>query len=252
MKKLFFYFSVTVILIFCAQFAFSQCTPLDAETCPDTENNGEICPDTLAPVYVGVEYNQTATILAPPKIDTGNITVLLHHITLVSVDNLPEGITWVTNAIDNEFYVGTYYCILLSGTSYASVGDYPLKIVVDVYTSIGGTPIYLGQSIDSTSLSIHVGWDPNGIPENGSKNLISKVRPNPFSSGIFIDLAYVPNEKINLELYNVMGIRLYHRELNNMNNPAIKLETADLPDGMYLLSLEYQGKRYMQRIIKND
>jgi hypothetical protein len=230
----------------------SQCTPLDAETCPDPENNGEICPDTLAPVYVDVEYNQEATILAPPKIDTGGITIPLHHITLVSVDNLPEGITWETNALDNEFLVGTYYCILLSGTSGADVGDYPLKIVVDVYGNVGSTPVYLGESVDSTSLSIKVKWDPNGIEENGMSLQIGKVWPNPFSTELFIEPYPSVDGKCTIEIYNIIGNRLYQTELSHLNKDVIKINLPDLPDGTFILSMLYEGRRYIQLVSKCD
>jgi len=252
MKRFYNFILISIVLILTTQFAYSQCTPLDAETCPDPENNGEICPDTLAPVYVGVEYNQVATILAPPKIDTGDITIPLHHINLDNIGNLPEGINWVTNAVDNEFMVGTYYCILLSGTSNAPVGNYPLKIEVDVYTVIGTTPVYLGHSVDSTSLSIDVKWDPNVITENGSENLISKVWPNPFTSEIYIKLSRELEGKSNIELYNMMGNRLYSNILNNTNSPVIKIDLPGLADGIYMLSLEYKGKRYLQTITKHD
>lgn len=252
MKNIYKLLITCAILILDAQMTFSQCTPLDAETCPDPENNGEICPDTLAPVYVDAEYNQVATILAPPKIDTGDITIPLHHITLVSVDNLPEGITWETNALDNEFLVGTYYCILLSGTSNAEVGEYPLKIVVDVYGNVGSTPVYLGESVDSTSLSIKAKWDPNVIEENEITRQIGKVWPNPFSSELFIEPSRSINGKSSIELYNMIGYSLYHKELNHSNKDVIKINLPELPNGIFMLSMVHEGRRYLQLVTKYD
>lgn len=251
MKSLYLIIVFAAFLLVGNQVAFAQCIPGDAVSCPDPENNGEICPDTLSPVFVGVEYNQVATILAPPKLDTNGITIPLHHITLVTVDNLPEGISWQSNAPDNEFMVGTYYCILLSGTSAAPVGKYPLKIVVDVYTQVGTTPVLLGQSVDSTSLAIDVKWDPNGIHENDSKGLISKVYPNPFVSEISIELNQQLKGKVEVELFDITGNRLYYTTISN-NNTAFKIELPDLPKGIYLFSLKNKGRKYLKTLTRID
>ncbi|MDX1285096.1 MAG: hypothetical protein R3182_08795, partial [Draconibacterium sp.] len=62
---------LTVILFalfFGTQYAYSQCTPLDSTSCPDPEENGQICPNILDTVIVGSEYMQEVTILPPSKI----------------------------------------------------------------------------------------------------------------------------------------------------------------------------------------
>jgi hypothetical protein len=249
MKRFLHAISIVILILLNTPNVFSQCTPLDAETCPDPENNGEICPDSLSAVYIGVEYSQVASILAPPELDTNGLVIPLHHITLIDVGNLPEGISWQSNAPNDEFTVGTYYCILLSGTTTAEVGRYPLKIVVDVYAAVGSTPVLLERSTDSTSLSIDVKWDPNGIAENHMDNMINKVWPNPFSSTLSMELTRILNGKVSVEVYNMTGGLLYHKDFNN-NSSVIQLDLHDLPNGTYMVSLEYKGKRTMKTVTK--
>ncbi len=240
---------VIFLLFFGIQKVNSQCTPGDSISCPDPENNGEICPDILTPVFVGVEYSQEVTILAPPVLDTNDITIPLHHITLIEIGNLPEGISWEGNSINNEFLVGTYYCILLSGTTQVDAGIYPIKIVVDVYSSIGGNPIFLGQSIDSTSLTIHVKWDPDDIAENKEQHLINKVWPNPFSTKLYVELTENINETVEVEVFNMMGSRMFHQQYDG-NSTVFNLDLSFLPEGVFMLGIKYRGKRYMQMVAK--
>lgn len=191
--------------------AFAQCVPADSTECPDPENNGEICPDTLAPGYLGQFYSQVATIL-PPLTYGDTIVVTLHHITLVAVDSLPNGITWQSNAPNNEFMAGEYYCILLEGTP-DTIGTFPLRIVVDVYIIIlpGFPPVYAGQIIDSTSLVMEV-FDPSGISQPGPVT-VTGVIPNPFRQETSISFTNGRSEVVSFEVYDLTGHRIFDEQL---------------------------------------
>lgn len=156
---------------------YGQCTPGDETTCPDPENNGEVCPAVLPNGIIGKEYSQEFTIIAPPEYDWNDQIIPLHHLKIVDVTNLPPGITWQTNATDSVFMVGTYYCVLLSGIS-DETGSFPLKIVVDVYINFLGNPVYATQVVDSTSISLKVTWDPDGIEIYQENSLAINVWPN--------------------------------------------------------------------------
>ncbi len=232
------------------QSTYSQCTPGNAETCPDPEENGQICPKIPTPVYVGVEYMQEVTILPPPKIDTNNMIITIHHITLVELGNLPTGITWESNAENNEFLAETYYCILLSGTSYADTGSYPVKIAVEAFTKIGNTIVSLGKTVDSTTLSINVEANPNYITENTEPPLMYKVWPNPFSTMLNISLFESSNEVTEIEIFNIMGNRMYYGEYSEY--PAVyKADLSSLAEGVYILSIKHNNNRHLKKIVKH-
>jgi len=203
---------LSLFFVFLAGQANAQCTPLGEEGCPDPEGNGEICPDTISPVYIGKPYEQVVTMLAPSSVDTLGFNVSLDHITLIDVEGLPEGITWVTNAENNEFFIETYYCILFSGTSNAAAGDYPLKVIVDIYANIFGEPGNIFQLTDSTSLKMQV-MDPSSIEERQLSTIISNVWPNPFSNELNLELNTDRNSSGKIELYNLMGKMVYVQKL---------------------------------------
>lgn len=194
-------------LAFQPRTALAQCDPMTAEECPDPENNGEICPDSLAVAFLNQQYSQVATILAPQQ-DTSGIP--LHHITLVTVDNLPPGLTWVSNAPGNEFMAGNYYCILMEGIPTES-GTFYLKIVVDIYINFFGTPVFALQVTDSTSLAIQV-VDASSIPEPASRPLaIRNPAPNPFTSWTSIGFYLQEPGTVNFQVYNLLG-KLVHEQ----------------------------------------
>ncbi|HFB61793.1 MAG TPA: hypothetical protein ENJ69_02295, partial [Bacteroidetes bacterium] len=93
----------------------AQCTPADSTSCPDPENNGQVCPDTLNTGYLGQEYNQTVSILAPPQVLAQGLYVPVKYVHLADVENLPPGITWKSNDTTDNFYPHVYSCVLFSG-----------------------------------------------------------------------------------------------------------------------------------------
>jgi len=250
MKKIIRVFYISLFLVFLAGQANAQCTPLSEEGCPDPEGNGEICPDTISPVFVGLPYEQVVTMLAPSSVDTLGYNVNLHHITLIDVEGLPEGIEWVTNAENNEFFIETYYCILFSGTSNADVGDYPLKVVVDIYANIFGEPVNIFQLTDSTSLKMQV-MDPSSIGERKRSTIISNVWPNPFSNELNLELNTGMNSTGKIELYNLMGKMVYSQKIDRQSpKNKMYLEGVGLPDGLYFISVELGNKKYSQLVSK--
>ncbi|MEJ2595024.1 MAG: T9SS type A sorting domain-containing protein [bacterium] len=225
----------------------AQCTPGDEVSCPDPENNGEICPDTLAPVFVNTAYHQEITMLPPSEIDTLNLNFDLHHITLIAVEGLPAGISWVTNAENDEFMAGIYYCILFSGQTTSPPGEYPLKIVVDLYALIAGDPVNIFTLTDSTSLSLEVKEGSSNIREESG--LISGVFPNPFHDKLLVRLSEDLNEPVDIHIYDLTGRVVFSRQWNTTGaTQDIHLSLQELPSGLYFLSV-VQDKRKHSRLI---
>jgi len=187
--------------------AYSQCTPLSPEECPDPENNGQICPDTLPDAYLNQPYAEVVTMLVPLADTTG---IPLHHLTLVAVENLPTGITWESNSPDSVFMAGNYYCILLEGTP--TVPDtFWLHIVLDVYVNFFGQPIYATTITDSTSVFMAV-IDNTGIRDDESL-AIAGTYPNPFSSWTSTKFFSKETAEVTLQVYNLLGEMLEERHM---------------------------------------
>ncbi len=236
------------ILVFTTGITFAQCTPGDENSCPDTENNGEVCPAELPNGIIGQNYNQEFTIIAPPEFNYDGKIIPLHHLKIVNVGSLPPGITWQSNAEDSVFMVGTYYCVLLSGTC-SETGDFPLKIIVDVYIDAFGTPVFAAQVIDSTSISMKVTWDPNGIQTYRKNQLNIRLWPNPFRDQISFTLPD-NNDKVTVELYSIIGNKILIREMEAI--PAgdrYHIRLPSVPNGTYMLRVT-SGRKSVSQLIR--
>lgn len=179
----------------------AQCTPMGPDECPDPENNGEICPDTLEIGFINQLYSEAITILAPAADTTG---VQLHHLTLVDIGNMPPGMTWESNAPGDEFFPGIYYCVLLEGTP--TVADtFPLRIVVDIYVNVFGFPVYAGQIIDSTSVAMII-VDNTGLAAGHDPAFYIRGNyPNPFTTWTSIEYYAETPGPVEFELYSIIG-----------------------------------------------
>lgn len=251
MKKPTRFLFLIIPLFFYVNLTLAQCTPGDEESCPDPENNGQICPDSVAPVIIGVDYHQEITMLPPSEIDTLNITAELYYIKLVSIEGLPDGIDWVTNTDDNIFEAGTYYCILFSGNSTADEGTYPIKIEVDLYVKFFGDTLEVPGLVDSTSISMQV-MQPNAVGENGSFDFVTNVWPNPFQDELNIELVSSPNNPVELRIYNMLGQTVYNKIYSTASTDGIlRIDAAFLPEGMYFVAIKNNNEQYTRLISRS-
>lgn len=244
------YLTLITILI-ATQYSLSQCIPGDSISCPDPENNGQICPDSIAPVYQQLDYEQVITFLAPAKIDTLNLSIDIHHLSLIDIEGLPEGIDWETNAVDDEFFPEIYYCILFSGNTTADTGYYPISIVIDVYTLFFGEPVKVATLEDSTSLSIRVLEDPSFVGELKPK-LEARIWPNPFDNDFSLEMDAVSG-KVEVELLNIMGKSVYKKIYSLSGGiSTFNVDASFLPEGVYFVRLRNGDSRRSYMVSKRQ
>ena len=246
-------FFSTFLLIFSPDVLRAQCTPATAEECPDPENNGEICPDTLMTGVLNQSYEQVVSILPPPAVGD-SMNIILDHLQLTDVGNLPPGISWVSNQPDNNFPAGEYSCISLSGVP-TEAGIYYLRIVVDVWVIIinGYPPINLGQQVDSTSIFLEV-IDDSGIPEYANRNFfIRNNQPNPFSGSTLINFYTHEPTSVELTIFSSMGEVVYRQNyLSIRGDNKLKFDGSTLRNGTYFYVLKSSKYKASGMMVKSD
>lgn len=250
MKKIILLTSVILIALTC-NVAIGQCTPGDEITCPDPEENGEICPDSLAGGFYMEPYNQEITILPPVSFETGQGSIDLHHITLLAIDNLPEGITWESNAPDDEFMAGVYHCILLSGTP-ADTGSFPMHIQVEVFIQVLPSlpPVSAGIQTDS-SIAMIISPEASGIADDIDGFSILKNNPNPFSQTTSINFTLNKAELIWIHVYDLTGQCLHQTQIkaeSGINNYLF--DGTFLQAGMYICRISTPYHKASMKLIK--
>lgn len=112
---------------------FAGCTPIIGV---DPENNGELNPSGLPPATLGQPYYQVMSFLPPPQSSGFNLT----KIQLDELRYIPAGINWETNSnnSDDYLYVGTWYCIEISGTPTGPPGIYEVEVWANAWISVLG------------------------------------------------------------------------------------------------------------------
>lgn len=239
-----------ITIIFTFFFSISarpQCTPMGPEDCPDPENNGQVCPDTMPDGYLNQLYHEEATILVPEQY----MSATIHHLTLVDVGNLPPGLSWETNALNNEFMAGYYYCMLLEGAPTEAKTFY-LKIVIDVYIDILGQAVYFTRITDSTSLAMIIRED-FGIDDSPAGISLEGNFPNPFNEWTTIRFDADRQQAGVFEVYSLLGEKQYARDIFiKYGNNAIPFNGSMLAAGSYFYVIRFKGRVYSGIFIRND
>lgn len=235
MKKLFILISLLMISAISADYAYSQCEPMTAGECPDPEENGQVCPDSLEVAYLNQFYSQVATIKTPAVYyqppDSNIITI--HHVKLKEVGNLPPGLTWQSNSPDSIFMAGEYNCVVMEGQPEAA-GIYQLaiKVGVSVIPFPGWPPIEVANITDSTSLSILV-VDDSSIKEKTGQ-YAGQNFPNPFADKTIIPYTTNREGEVTFEVYTLSG-HCVHTTAFNVKRGENELiyDGMALPAGSY-------------------
>ena len=249
------YFFILLFFCFAAMSSRSQCTPASPDECPDPENNGQVCPDSLAAARLGQFYSEVATIKPPAIYFMEDSTEIpLHHVKLMQVGNVPPGLTWQSNTTDSIFTAGEYYCVLLEGTTDLA-GDYPLRIVVDVYAVIlpGWPAIKVATVTDSTSLVIAV-VDDAAINESAYPELfVRRNIPNPFQLDTRIDFHSEISGKVDFEVYSLLGQKVYFQQVNAFKGEnSLVFNGQMLPEGPYFYIFRSSGYKSTGIMIRKD
>ncbi len=135
----------TVLLIAAVQMANAQyCGNSGPSVCTAGTNltsPGFSPPADSVPCAVqGVAYSQVLQVKVPTSVTSGGTTYPLNWIKIDSIQNLPCGLCWATDAASNQFNGGSQFCVKVTGTTYDNPGQFLLRIIVDVnvQTFIGG------------------------------------------------------------------------------------------------------------------
>jgi hypothetical protein len=237
------------------QNGYSQCTPATPEQCPDPENNGQVCPDSLSVAHVGQLYSEVATIKPPATYMMADSSLIdLHHVKLMEVANLPEGITWQSNTSDSIFIAGEYYCVLMEGTPVLA-GDYPLRIVVDVYVVVipGWPPIKVATVTDSTSLTLVVINDAGINGDHQSPLVVRHNIPNPFQRYTRIAFYSEISGSVDFEVYSLLGKNVFHQNIIAVRGEnSLVFNGQTLPEGPYFYVFRSAGYKSTGIMIRKD
>ena len=249
MKKLARLCVILCISVFSVAETSAQCEP-DTANCKDTGDPGQICPKNLPEATVNQPYDEVITVIAPDTASVSNIQIGLAYIVIDSVNGLPDGIEYYTNAI--KFYPDSVYCVQIVGTP-TEAGDFPLSIYVTAFVDIGtGEPISAGQVVDDTSVVLTV-QEPSGIdPYQVNEFQVLPNVPNPFVDITKLGFFTPFDDRIQLEVYNILG-ELMHEEMQGSppGEHYFKFNGSGLLPGTYFYRVTNSTRFYTGKFIKS-
>ena len=200
-------FSVIFALLSTVQLT-GQCTP--DPTCVDPEGDGQYCPEVFPPVVRAEAYDQTMTFILPAReYDLAGTIYTLDSVAVDSVRNIPPGMAYSSNS--SGYAVGIAYCVQLSGIP-TETGDFPVSIYLRAFvTPEGGSQSELPQFLDDTSVVITVNAPTGFDPQQTEEFRVLPVAPNPFSEFTQMRFFTPYDDRIKLQVYNILG-ELMHEE----------------------------------------
>jgi hypothetical protein len=226
-----------------------QCTP-DPDCVDNDDKPGQFCPLDLPDGVINVLYDEKITVIPPGtfKIPGFDLELTILYIQIDSVLDLPTGIEYFPS--EDTLYPGTSYCIQLTGTP-TQVGNDTLDIYISATADVFGTPTK-AQVMDDTSIMITIKETVGIAPNEETGFQVFQNVPNPFSELTRLDY-YVPyNDRIELNVYNVLGVLVHHESVVvPTGTHSFGFDGKGLQPGTYFYRVAYGETSVSGKLVKS-
>jgi hypothetical protein len=102
-----------------------------------------------------------------------------------------------------------------------------------------------GWAIDNLSVQGGV----TGLEQHLAKDL--NVYPNPATTDIFIEIAGLKNEPLNIKIMNLQGQIVFNEMFENDEHILPKeIDIRSLPDGLFMIKTQYGSKTFSRKFVK--
>ena len=255
MKKLYFLLSILLLSLSFATKAQVQCQYDYAWLAlgkdgvyPDSATNfmsGNVGSPYVQHITVKVPYDTTVSPLG---------TVQFDHIDLqTNISNpanygLPPGLTLSGTPSNLHFPGNDTSCMVIQGTPTVA-GTYNLSFTLKTY--IVGSPFAVNtQTLTYYRIVIN---SPVGVKDNtDAKFEVSNPVPNPSSNFTSIRYSLPKNGTAKLSVYNTIGKLVYSKKAEGKQGEnEFEVSAAELASGMYIYSVEFEGRSITKRMIVN-
>lgn len=203
-------------------------------------------------------YNSTYTDSWATQFSSGGYTFYRKGNTTVTADSYGTLITpngTYTNVMRVHFvqsykdsaYIGTPYLINYTNDEYMWYKEGINIQIATVYTtSVSNGSTYTGGSYITGNV---------GINDSPEQQLATNIYPNPAKDQVSIEYSLTSNQNVDYRLINSMGqqVKAVYNTEGIQGNNTLKLDVADLPDGIYFTQLLIDGKiAATKRFIKSS
>ncbi len=146
------------------------------------------------------------------------------------------------------FYPGGSYCGDISGTPTVA-GTWPVTINITAYVSFLGS-----QAIDYplTGYTFTITGEVN-VDEQPSANYIMELEqniPNPADNSTVLNFTLANHDEVSITITNLIGEKVKSKMVKGKKGlNSVTLNTADIPNGIYLYSIQSENKKLTKRMV---
>lgn len=229
---------------------------------PNNDTVSGIEPDTLAPVYVGIPYEETIYFRLPADtvvdLDLGGTVIYDVHLcidslTIDSVVGLPAGFGYACNVPWCSVKGGDNGCAKISGTATPDqAGTYPLLVFVTVYVNdCYGFPLP-GQVDTVTFFFLQVMGAQQADAPVSAGHALGLLFPNPGRDEVVAPVQLTQGAMVELRITDLQGRTVYlRRDHLSAGGHHLRLRHG-LPAGSYVLELTTEGYRQRRPMVVAD
>lgn len=235
------------IVMFSGSALYGQCTP--DPTCEDIDEPGQFCPLDLPKGVINVLYDETVTVIPPGTYEVQpGFEVTILYIEIDTVINMPTGIEYFPN--EDTLYPETAYCIQLTGTP-TEVRKDTLAVHITATVDLMGVPTNV-TVVDSTSLVITIQETAGIDPEKGTGFRVFQNVPNPFAEVTRLGFFTPLDDRIELNVYNVLGVLVHHEsEAVPPGEHSFRFDGSALQPGTYFYRVENRETSFSGKLVKS-
>lgn len=216
--------------------------------------------DNLPSAIVLGDYNVVISFKIPSFVNKLNSITLTNSelmiVELEDISGLPNGLNFVTaSSITDDVSCNNTSCtwkenefgfIRLKGTPNLT-GDFPLVITFKATFKKDKSWEYITQEVIGYELNVS---SETKLKSNETKIELKQNSPNPFSSYTNITYSVTQESQVNFYVMNLLGEVVYRNSYNaKKGENTIKFDANKINKGIYLYSIEVEGKTMTKRMV---
>lgn len=207
-------------------------------------------------------YSTSFTIYNKTDITFSGQTLSVNSIRIDTILNLPCGLCYSTNKVNNIVYHGDSMCVLISGTTHSMAGQYNATILAtaDLGVPIAINPTDPNDHNNPLWLPLRIQDDQGNCPEvdtfsNGSfvncNNVgIEEESITQVKASFVGDQLIISNAKIStqVEVFNLQGQLMFQTTVSDTYTKTL----PNLQAGLYVVVLSNSAGRKTMRLVKQN
>jgi hypothetical protein len=236
---------------------------VNAQCTPNPEYADEVFgvwPDTITNFASGVineAYMQVIDFKVPLSaqqiLPDLQIPVPIDSISLAGITGLPAGLVYLCASQTGAFCTflgGAQGCGVIEGAP-TEAGLFPVVVQTIIYVTLFGNIVPYAQPFEGYSITIEESSSVNAVEQGFAFKLLANS-PNPAISETLLSFDYPLNERVHLQVHDLVGQLIIDRKFNAVQGKnQIRLNVETLESGIYIYSIHSSQGSQSRKMLVN-